>query len=60
MQKVAVSLIWIAVDLKKPLMQQKKVMLLYLVIGGTSMSLSGKGWGELAGKGAYPTMRRRI
>ena len=30
MQKVAVSLIWIAVDLKKPLMQQKKVMLLYL------------------------------
>ena len=26
-----------------------------LVIGGTSMSLSGKGWGELADKGAYPT-----
>ena len=26
-----------------------------LVIGGTSMSLSGTGWGELAGEGAYPT-----
>jgi beta-glucosidase len=26
-----------------------------LVIGGTSMSLSGMGWGELAEKGAYPT-----
>ena len=29
MQKVVVSLIWIAVDLKKQLMQQKKVMWLY-------------------------------
>jgi beta-glucosidase len=26
-----------------------------LVIGGTSMSLSGTGWGELASEGAYPT-----
>lgn len=26
-----------------------------LVIGGTSMSLSGVGWGELAKEGAYPT-----
>ena len=26
-----------------------------LVIGGTSMSLSGVGWGELADEGAYPT-----
>ncbi len=26
-----------------------------LVIGGTSMSLSGVGWGEMADKGAYPT-----
>jgi beta-glucosidase len=26
-----------------------------LVIGGTSMSLTGTGWGELAGAGAYPT-----
>ena len=26
-----------------------------LVIGGTSMSLSGTGWGELADEGAYPT-----
>lgn len=26
-----------------------------LAIGGTSMSLSGVGWGELADKGAYPT-----
>jgi beta-glucosidase len=26
-----------------------------LVIGGTSMSLSGTGWGELAEEGAYPT-----
>ncbi len=29
--------------------------LVVLVIGGTSMSLSGVGWGELAGEGAYPT-----
>ncbi len=26
-----------------------------LVIGGTSMSLAGTGWGELADEGAYPT-----
>jgi beta-glucosidase len=26
-----------------------------LVIGGTSMSLTGTGWGELADEGAYPT-----
>ena len=26
-----------------------------LAVGGTSMSLSGVGWGELAEKGAYPT-----
>ena len=26
-----------------------------LAIGGTSMSLAGTGWGELADKGAYPT-----
>ena len=26
-----------------------------LVVGGTSMSLSGVGWGELADEGAYPT-----
>jgi len=26
-----------------------------MVIGGTSMSLSGMGWGELADEGAYPT-----
>jgi beta-glucosidase len=33
----------------------KKSEVVILVIGGTSMSLSGTGSGELAGEGAYPT-----
>ncbi|HQJ83557.1 MAG TPA: glycoside hydrolase family 3 C-terminal domain-containing protein, partial [Bacteroidales bacterium] len=33
----------------------KKSDVVILVIGGTSMSLSGTGWGELAAEGAYPT-----
>lgn len=33
----------------------KKSDVVILVIGGTSMSLAGTGWGELADQGAYPT-----
>lgn len=33
----------------------EKSEVVILVIGGTSMSLSGTGWGELASEGAYPT-----
>ena len=33
----------------------KKSDVVILVIGGTSMSLAGVGWGELADEGAYPT-----
>lgn len=33
----------------------KKSDVVILVIGGTSMSLGGTGWGELAAEGAYPT-----
>ena len=33
----------------------EKSEVVILVIGGTSMSLSGTGWGELADEGAYPT-----
>lgn len=33
----------------------KKSDVVVLVIGGTSMSLAGTGWGELADEGAYPT-----
>ncbi len=33
----------------------KKSDVVILAIGGTSMSLAGTGWGELADEGAYPT-----
>jgi len=33
----------------------EKSDIVILVIGGTSMSLAGTGWGELAEQGAYPT-----
>jgi hypothetical protein len=38
-----------------PYLVAEKSNMVVLVIGGTSMSLSGTGWGELAGEGAYPT-----
>lgn len=40
---------------KEAVKAAKKSDVVVLVIGGTSMSLSGMGWGELADEGAYPT-----
>jgi beta-glucosidase len=40
---------------KEAINAAEKSEVVILVIGGTSMSLSGTGWGELASEGAYPT-----
>ncbi len=40
---------------KEALEAAKKSDVVILAIGGTSMSLAGTGWGELADEGAYPT-----
>ncbi len=40
---------------KEAVKAAKKSDIVVLVIGGTSMSLAGTGWGELADQGAYPT-----
>lgn len=40
---------------KEALEAAEKSDIVILAIGGTSMSLAGTGWGELADEGAYPT-----
>lgn len=40
---------------KEAINTAEKSDVVILVIGGTSMSLTGTGWGELADEGAYPT-----
>jgi len=44
-----------AAGFKEAVNAAKKSDVVILVIGGTSMSLSGQGWGELASEGGYPT-----
>ena len=44
-----------AAGFKEAVNAARKSEVVILVIGGTSMSLSGQGWGELASEGGYPT-----